>query len=538
MVFSFKLHFEMKYTMHGFANRILIAAETASHNAAAVAYLRDQGMAVHCVYSGRDALSVINQQGADCVLADIDVPDGDALWLLDQLGRSGFRGPVIVSAAGDFNAPDQRHREVRKSAFFVYKPIGIQRMHTMICALLRDIPSFLHFQTLEEERPMSINLDEIAGSSKLAEGQESFGGFIGTSPVMLSLYEQIQNAARSTASVFITGESGTGKDVCAQAVHKYSARAAKNFVPLNCAAIPRDLLESELFGHVRGAFTGAIADRDGAARSAHGGTLFLDEIGDMDPNMQTKLLRFLQDGTFLPVGGSRLERVDVRIICATNRDPFADVKAGRLREDLFYRLHVLPLPMPPLRARGDDVIDIAQTLLLRYAAEEGRRFKGFGMDAEMLLRNYRWPGNIRQLQNIIRQAVVMHDGPVVTAQMIPVDGLHNTLYQDPPPASEPRMVTHHGAMPVALGTLDGSLLHGRANAHGITPLHIIERRTIEHAIAVCAGNIPRAAAMLEISPSTIYRKKALWDGSSTETPAGQPKSLESATQTADAPDFA
>lgn len=533
----------MKYAVKDFANRILIAAETASHNAAAVAYLRDQGMAVQCVYSGHDALGVLNQHGADCVLADLDVPDGDALWLLDQLGRSGFRGPIIVSATGDCNTPDQRHREVRRSAFFVYKPIGIQRMHAMICALLRDIPSFLHFETLEEERPMSMNLDEIAGSSKPAGPRESFGGFIGTSPVMLSLYEQIQNAARSTASVFITGESGTGKDVCAQAVHKYSARATKNFVPLNCAAIPRDLLESELFGHVRGAFTGAIADRDGAARSAHGGTLFLDEIGDMDPNMQTKLLRFLQDGTFLPVGGSRLEQVDVRIICATNRDPFADVKAGRLREDLFYRLHVLPLPMPPLRARGDDVIDIAQTLLLRYAAEEGRRFKGFGVDAEILLRNYRWPGNIRQLQNIIRQAVVMHDGPVVTAQMIPVDGLHNTLYQDPLPGPELRTTIQDGLLrstpgPVALGTLDGSLLHGRAYAHGITPLHIIERRTIEHAIAVCAGNIPRAAAMLEISPSTIYRKKALWDGGNAETPAREAESGDSTTQTPSTPDFA
>lgn len=352
----------------------------------------------------------------------------------------------------------------------------------------------------------------IAGHENTQKRTPTWDGFIGTSAVMQALYEQVQNAARSSASVFITGESGTGKDLCAQAIHRYSPRSDKPFVPLNCAAIPRDLLESELFGHVRGAFTGAIADRDGAARLADGGTLFLDEIGDMDPNMQTKLLRFLQDGTFLRVGGSRLEKVDVRIICATNRDPFADMRSGRLREDLFYRLHVLPVAMPPLHTRGDDVIDIAQTLLIAYAGEERKNFTTISPDAEKILRRYDWPGNIRQLQNVIRHAVVMHDGYTLSAEMLP-----HYLHEGGNPAER------RGAT-LNLGQLDGSggaAPVDKANHERppVLPLHLSERIAIERAILACSGNIPRAAALLEISPSTIYRKKAQWEqGGGEQTP--------------------
>lgn len=311
--------------------------------------------------------------------------------------------------------------------------------------------------------------------------EAEFGGFIGTSEIMLGLYERIQNAARSQATVFITGESGTGKEVCAQAVHKYSSRAKAPFIPVNCTAIPRDLLESELFGHVRGAFTDAVSEHEGAVNLAHGGTLFLDEIGELDPQMQTKLLRFLQDGTFQRVGANKLERADCRIICATSRDPLIEIGERRFRQDLYYRLHVIPIDMPPLRQRGDDVVDIALTLLLRYAQEEGKRFRGFTAETESLIRRYEWPGNIRQLQNVIRNITVMHDGMIVGADLLP------------PPLHE-----------MLLGAIDGS------TRKLILPLEQVERNAIEEAIRACSGNIPRAAAMLKVSPSTIYRKKASW----------------------------
>ena len=190
---------------------------------------------------------------------------------------------------------------------------------------------------------------------------------------------------------------------------------------LNCAAIPRDLIESEIFGHVKGAFTGAQSDREGAAARANGGTLFLDEICEMELDLQSKLLRFIQSGTFSRVGSSKQEKVDVRFVCATNRDPFAEVKAGRFREDLYYRLHVIPILLPPLRERGEDVLQIARRFLAEFAKEEGKRFDGFTPQAERLLLEYDWPGNVRQLQNVVRNIVVLHAGPqdgVITSYSI------------------------------------------------------------------------------------------------------------------------
>ena len=194
---------------------------------------------------------------------------------------------------------------------------------------------------------------------------------------MQDIYRMVRSIGRSTATVFITGESGTGKEVCARAIHAMSTRAGKPFVPLNCAAIPRDLLESEVFGHLKGAFTGALSDKPGAAAVADGGTLFLDEICEMDLSLQTKLLRFLQTSTIQPVGAARPIPVDVRIVCATNRDPAEEVRAGRFREDLYYRLHVVPIHMPPLRARPEDIMDIAQASLRRVRRRGGQGFTGF-----------------------------------------------------------------------------------------------------------------------------------------------------------------
>ena len=316
----------------------------------------------------------------------------------------------------------------------------------------------------------------------------------------------VRAIGRSTATVFITGESGTGKEVCARAIHAMSNRAKKPFVPLNCAAIPRDLLESEVFGHLKGAFTGALSDKPGAAAVANGGTLFLDEICEMDLSLQTKLLRFLQTSTIQPVGAPRPIPVDVRIVCATNRDPAEEVRAGRFREDLYYRLHVVPIHMPPLRARPEDIIDIAEASLTQFAAEEGKGFEGFEPAAARLLAGRPWPGNVRQLLNVIRNVVVLHDGPLVRADMLPAElapGNGPSLVHDRGPTAEIAWT------PKAPAT--GSTREHIAALIGLS-LADIERELIEATIEHCEGSVPRAARMLEVSPSTLYRKLETWTG--------------------------
>lgn len=338
-------------------------------------------------------------------------------------------------------------------------------------------------------------------------------GFIGSSPAMDRIHARIASVARSTATVFITGESGTGKELAALAVHASSPRASGPFIALNCGAIPHDLLESEVFGHVKGSFTGAVSDKPGAAAAADGGTLFLDEVCEMAPALQTKLLRFLQTSTIQPVGAVRPRKVDVRIVCATNRDPAAAVRAGLFREDLFYRLYVVPLHMPPLRERGDDVIEIAEAALMRYAREEGRDYQGLDDEVRALFRSHDWPGNVRQLLNVIRNVVVLHDGGRVTREMLPDSlagsvglsagmpaSLSGSLSPDAPllPDEPPG---RNAPPPRATAAVEG--LQGYSMAR-------IERMVIEAALARHGGSVPRAARELELSPSTLYRKIEGW----------------------------
>jgi two-component system repressor protein LuxO len=373
---------------------------------------------------------------------------------------------------------------------------------------------------------------------------------------MAAVYQVIRSVAASKASVFITGESGTGKELAAEAVHKSSPRAGKEFVALNCAAIPRDLLESEVFGHVKGAFTGATADRVGAAKLADGGTLFLDEIGEMPLEMQVKLLRFVQTGSFSPVGSSRTERVDVRFVCATNRDPMLDVQSGRFREDLYYRLYVVPLELPPLRERGEDVLLIAQHFLSQFSREENRKFRGFTPDAQAALLAYPWPGNVRQLQNAVRNVVVLRrDGEWVDASMLPppvvrggVPGFSPVPFVPPPvalpsppvapagvwvpdpatyaPAPDPAWAaaaSPPGAermpvaplpppmpVPVAPPSIPVAPRPPVPEEPEIVPLAVMERRLIMAALRRTHSDVPRAAALLQINPSTVYRKLQTW----------------------------
>lgn len=316
-----------------------------------------------------------------------------------------------------------------------------------------------------------------------APGSCNFEGFIGRSAQMRDIFDQIDRIAPSRAPVFVTGESGTGKEVAADAIHARSGRTRGRLVALNCAAIPRDLMESEIFGHVKGAFTGATEDRTGAAQLADGGTLFLDEVCEMDLALQAKLLRLIQTGEVRPVGGGRSRIVDVRFVCATNRDPVAEVASGRFREDLYYRLCVLPIHLPPLRDRGEDIMSLARAFLQRCAVEEGRAFNDFDTAAEALIRAYDWPGNVRQLQNVIRRLVVMNHGTTATAAMLP-------------------LALAHGSTPRAAAA--------PAQPDTIEPFAVQERRIIEEAIARCHGNLTKAAQALGIAPSTIYRKRESW----------------------------
>lgn len=325
---------------------------------------------------------------------------------------------------------------------------------------------------------------------------------------MQAVYKIIELAASSKATIFIKGESGTGKELAAEAIHQLSPRSTQGkLIAINCAAIPKDLMESEIFGHVKGAFTGAIGDREGAAKQADGGTLFLDEIGELDLELQSKLLRFVQSGTFRPVGGTKDIKVDVRIVCATNRDPLKEVEEGRFREDLYYRLHVIPLELPPLRERGTDIIEIGQSFLQNYAKEENKAFRSFSDESKEILKSWRWPGNVRELQNMLHNLVVLNDGDIVTTNMLPTEMQKQEIISDIP--AEHISNNSSKTIPNQENTRK-ELIFLPTKIENLSPLSDLERAIIENAIEICDGNIPRAAGYLGVSPSTIYRKRVGW----------------------------
>ncbi|MBE0530387.1 MAG: sigma 54-interacting transcriptional regulator [Rhodospirillales bacterium] len=426
---------------------------------------------------GKAALEEIERRPPDAILLDLMLPDIGGIDILRRVSSRQLPCvTVVVTAHGSVNVAVEAMRLGAHD--FIVKPFNAARLQVT----LRN--------ALEHDR-----LSRIVETYQDLD-RSAYCGFVGSSLPMQAIYRIIDSAAGSKATVFISGESGTGKEVCAEAIHQKSPRANKPFVALNCGAIPKDLMESEIFGHVRGAFTGAIAERDGAATRANGGTLFLDEVCELDLSLQTKLLRFVQTGTFQKVGGEGTEAVDVRFLCATNRDPVAEVAAGRFREDLFYRLHVIPIHMPPLRERGRDVPLIARKYLEAYAAEEGKRFTRFDPECEAVLAVYPWPGNVRELQNVIRNAVVLNDGDAVTADMLPapVKLLASVERPPVPPPPPGEAAAENAGMP-----------------EHIRPLAEVERDAIEHAIRLCGGNIPKAAHFLGVSASTLYRKKQSWE---------------------------
>ncbi|GAL37339.1 regulatory protein LuxO [Vibrio maritimus] len=453
---------------------LLMVEDTASVAALYRSYLSPLGIDINIVGNGRDAIQSLQHRTPDLILLDLRLPDMTGMDVLDAVKQSHPDVPIIfMTAHGSIDiAVDAMQHGAQD---FLIKPCEADRLRVTVTNAIRKASKLR---------------DEINDT-----GSPSYQGFIGSSQPMQAVYRTIDSAASSKASIFITGESGTGKEVCAEAIHAASKRGDKPFIAINCAAIPKDLIESELFGHVKGAFTGAAVDRQGAAELADGGTLFLDELCEMDLELQTKLLRFIQTGTFQKVGSSRMKKVDVRFVCATNRDPWKEVQEGRFREDLYYRLYVIPLHLPPLRDREEDVIEIAYSLLGFMSHEEGKSFVRFSQDVIERFIHYEWPGNVRQLQNVLRNVVVLNHGKEITLDMLP------------PPLNEPLVVVKPTASSITVSSF---------GPQDIVPLWQTERRTIEQAIEACDGNIPQAAKYLDVSPSTIYRKIQAWNASETK----------------------
>jgi len=510
-------------------SNILLIEDTYSMASIYEEYLRQGPYDVRHCSTGRAALLEIAHNPPDAVLLDLRLPDMDGLDVLRHMKERRLQSAVVViTADGSINTAVEAMREGAHD--FLVKPFNADRL-------------LITLKNVLERRRLNTAVETLSVDMRRSE----FYGFIGASQPMQDVYRMIAAASPSKATVFITGESGTGKEVAAEAIHALSPRATNAFVPINCTAIPKDLLESALFGHVKGAFTGAVSGRDGAAATADKGTLFLDEICEMPLDLQPKLLRFLETGTFQQVGSDKVEQVDVRILCATNRDPAEEVRLGRFREDLYYRLHVVNLALPPLRERGADIMQIAQHFLVHYAQKEGKSFDKFSHDVEVLFMAYHWPGNVRQLQNVIRNIVVLHQGNLVTADMLPLifhtapstDARRLHLIESAAGASATpasqiaasmrKSDESGGPESIPAARVSGAPLSppgketiAAQEEQTIRPLWLVEKEAIEQAIRICDGNVARAAALLGVNPSTLYRKRLSWQAAETgnSRPAG------------------
>jgi two-component system repressor protein LuxO len=378
---------------------------------------------------------------------------------------------------------------MRSGAYdFIEKPCQANR-------LLVTLRNALHKYHLSQQVELHDHLSQQVELQAEIFKRQQYHGFIGACQPMQVIYETINNVATSKVSILITGETGTGKELCAEAIYQESQRADKPFIVCNCAAIPKNLQESLLFGHVKGAFTGAINEQQGLVSQANGGTLFLDEVGELPLLTQGALLRFVQTQTFSKVGNHKLEQVDVRLICATNRNLLAEVKAGRFREDLYYRINTIEIKLPALRERGQDILLLAKFFMHQFAQVEQKDFQGISAEAENALLDYEWPGNGRELKNTIHNLVVLNKGKVITAEMI------------------------RARMDEVVGKKNASSLADTAStitASSIVTINKfcsfveIEKEVIVKAIEYCDGNVVKAAKLLEISKSYIYKLKKQW----------------------------
>ncbi|MEO6013088.1 MAG: sigma-54 dependent transcriptional regulator [Devosia sp.] len=446
---------------------------------------------------GDEALTILRANpGFGVVILDLVMPDRDGMSVLETMIREGIPTPVIIQTA--HSSLETVVSAMRQGAvdFFV-KPVAPERL----------IVSLRNAMKLDElETIVRTERHKRSGTLGLAD-------IVTRSPSMHRVLTLSQKAAKSPIPVLIEGETGTGKELIARVIQGMGDRASKPFVTVNCGAIPANLVESTLFGHKKGAFTGAVADHPGKFAEANGGTLFLDEIGELPLEAQAKLLRALQEGEIEPVGGTRVERVNVRVISATNRRLLGLAQTGEFREDLFYRLNVFPIYLPPLRERMDDIEQLAAHLIARFAAESGKRIAGLSAAALDLLRTYNWPGNIRQLENVLYRAIVLSDGGYLEIADFPQIVAHTRgrdetakLTEALPSPSAPIHIDAVRPMRRQSETQETNpdrFLDARGE---VAPLPDLERELIAFALKHYGGRMSKVARALKIGRSTLYRK--------------------------------
>jgi two-component system, NtrC family, nitrogen regulation response regulator NtrX len=440
---------------------ILIVDDEPGVRTALSGVLRDEGYTVDAVSSGEECLERVTRSAFDLIILDVWLPGMDGLATLARLRERQVDAQlVLISGHGNI---ESAVRAIKMGAFdFVEKPLSLEKTVLVV-------RNALHQRRLEaENRALRARVDRHQT-------------MIGESYAMRQLREQVAMAAPTNGRVLIYGENGTGKELVARTIHALSRRRAATFVEVNCAAIPEELIESELFGHVRGAFTGAVADRRGKFEVADGGTIFLDEIGDMSLKTQAKVLRVLQEQTMEAVGGTARIKVDARVLAATNKDLQAEIRGGRFREDLYFRLNVIPIFVPPLRDRQEDIPLLADHFMADFAREYGRRLKTFESAARAALQHYPWPGNVRELRNVIERLMIMVPGEVIS----PAD----LSFLDPGALTR-------AAVPDGGG--QRQTLHEARDQ--------FERDLLLRTLAEQQGNMSRTAEVLSVERSNLYRK--------------------------------
>jgi len=463
----------------GRKGRVIVADDEESVRWTLTRALEREGYAVEAVGDGEAAIAAAAGSGADLVLLDIQMPGLDGLTALSRLAQEAPSTPVLVMTA--YGSLQTAVEAMKGGAFdYLAKPFDLEE-------LLLTVRRALEASSLASEHSQL--------KAALADRRD-FGGLVGVSQAMQRVFKLVGTVASSDVTVLIQGETGTGKELVARAIHLHSRRLGKPFVPVNCAAVPKDLLESELFGHERGAFTGAVATRRGKFEQAHGGTLFLDEVGEMAGALQTKILRSLQERVTERVGGEQAIPVDVRVLAATNQDLAAAVRERRFREDLFYRLNVVTIQLPPLRERMEDVPFLVAHFLRVAAEEAGREPPEVSPAAMDLLLAYRWPGNVRELENVIKRATVFARGGAILPEHLPeaLRGQGTEGRTPAPPLTQPLR-----GLLAALGKERDGQLYEHV-------LALVERPLLEAVLARCGGNQVRAAAILGINRNTLRKK--------------------------------
>ncbi len=453
--------------------RILIVDDEANARAALSEILRDEGYATETAADGFKALGKLEEFSPDVILTDLKMPGLDGIAFMEK-AKSALPGAVFVVMTA-FGTIHSAVTAVKKGAEnYLTKPLEYEALSAVVERAMEKARLF------HETRRLRDRLRE----------RNAFGHIVSDDPKMRAVLDLVAQVGPSKASVLLTGESGTGKELIAEAIHLASPRLKAPFVRLHCAALAESLLESELFGHERGAFTGAVSRREGRFKQADGGTLFLDEIGEIPQGTQVKLLRFLQERTFERVGGNETQRVDVRIIAATNKDLGAEIKRGTFREDLFYRLNVVALELPPLRERRGDVAPLASFFLARYAAENGKQIVGVEGAALARLTEHGWPGNVRELENAIERAVVLCDSELIETRHLPSSVVPQEEPGGPPP-------------------IPGSTIAD------------LERYAILKTLESCGGSTSKAAMILGVSTRKIQYKLHEYGASPSPLERGQ-----------------